>query len=79
MAGPSVNREPAITSRQAAMLGAEQSAPSLADERLEMAIEATRQAFLGAVTRPMKLELQEQMKRLINARSPLLLDDENVA
>lgn len=37
----------------------------LAAERLEMQIEATRQAFLGAKTREMRLELQETMKRLI--------------
>ena len=67
----SVNRVP--PSPADVMLGAEQSAPSLADERLEMAIEAAHQAFVGAVTRPMKLELQEQMKRLINARSPWMI------
>lgn len=67
-----MNRVPPSPSA-GAMLGAEQSAPSLADERLEMAIEATHQAFLGAVTRDMKLELQEQMKRLVGARSPWMI------
>ena len=46
------------------------SAERLADERLEMAIESTRLALLGAHTRSMKVELAEQMKRLIGQRSP---------
>lgn len=42
----------------------------LAADRLEAQIEATHQAFLGAKTREMRLELQETMKRLIAQRSP---------
>jgi len=45
-------------------------AVSSADERLEMAIESTRQALLGAKTREVQLELQEQMRQLITQRSP---------
>jgi hypothetical protein len=48
------------------------SAPgfSPADERLEMQIESTRQALLGAKTKVIQRELAEEMKRLIKQRSP---------
>lgn len=53
------------------MLGPEQtSGPSLADERLEMAIEATRQALLVAKTPSVKRDLAELMKQQIGRRSP---------
>jgi hypothetical protein len=42
----------------------------LSDQRLENAIEATRQALLGAKTRDVKVELAEQLRRLIGERSP---------
>ena len=44
--------------------------PTSADERLEIAIESTRQALLGAKTRVMQRELAEQMRILIGQRSP---------
>ncbi len=63
--------EPTPIPASAAHLGPEQpSGPFLGDDHLEMAIEATRQALIGAKTRPMRVELQEQMRRLIAARSP---------
>jgi len=45
----------------------------LAAYRLEAQIEATHQAFLGAKTREMRLELQETMRRLISQRSPWMV------
>jgi hypothetical protein len=70
--GVSVNRESAATpSGQAATLsGGTDTAALSADERLEIAIEATRQALLGAKTPAVQRELAEQMKRMIGQRSP---------
>lgn len=48
-------------------------APSFADQRLEDAIETTRQALLGAKSRVIQRELAEQMRRLIGQRSPWMV------
>jgi hypothetical protein len=47
-----------------------QTAQYTADQRLEDAIEATRQALLGAKTRASKVELEREFKKLIGQRSP---------
>jgi hypothetical protein len=41
----------------------------LSDERLEEAIESTRQALLGAHTRAMQADLERKMRELIGQRS----------
>jgi hypothetical protein len=60
-------------SREVASSGPEQFGPSFSDQRLEDAIESTRQAMLGTVSRQMKQELAEQMKQLIGQRSPWMI------
>lgn len=69
-----MNRAPRTppSSEAASLAAGEQSsaALSVADEKLEQAIEATRLAMLGAVSRDMKRDLAEQMRILISQRSP---------
>jgi hypothetical protein len=43
------------------------------DERLEMMIEDTRQALLGAKTPAIRRDLAETMKQLIGQRSPWMI------
>jgi hypothetical protein len=43
------------------------------DERLEMMIEDTRQALLGAKTPAIRRDLAETMKQLIGKRSPWMI------
>lgn len=45
-------------------------ATTLADERLEQSIEATRQALIAAKTPAIRRDLAEQMRQLIGQRSP---------
>lgn len=66
-----VNRGRSPNTPTAASLPGEPSSPGLSpDDRLEAAIEATRQALLGAKTAVMRRALAEQMRQLIGQRSP---------
>lgn len=66
-----MNRELSDHPNEAAHLPGEPASPGLsADDRLEIQIEATRQALLAAVSKPMQRELAEQLKMLIGQRPP---------
>ena len=66
-----MNSERFSPTQTLAHLPGEPSSPGLSpDDRLEAAIEATRQALLGAKTAVMRRALAEQMRQLIGQRSP---------
>lgn len=68
-----MNRGGYPTTPTAAHFGPEQSGPSFEDNKLELMIEGTRLAMLGAVTKSIRQELFEEMRRLIGRRSPWMI------